>query len=241
MSQFSNQVLGRPWERPRLPIETTDKKELLRFIDKQAPGGLRGSAYHESSHGVVSELLNFPVDYISIVPNVKRRVVSDVGIGINIGSCQLIVDKDGLVHLDYPFRNFCYHTQQLASIPTEKRLGILTEESVSGDLGKLFDSLEGSDEQKRHFGNMILVAAHMIVNHSKVWAAITEVAETVLEQHRITGDTLRQIMKKHVPAELYVTNDEAMAINKDLEERGGPALQKWASRFLETDYAEAAA
>jgi len=113
-------------------------EKLLQFVEERAPGGLRGSAFHEASHAVTSELLHFPIEYISIIPNANRpRLDVDGQVGISIGCCQLVRNEEGVVVLDSYFKSFCYYTQKMESFPAEKRLGIFTKESVVRDIEKL--------------------------------------------------------------------------------------------------------
>jgi hypothetical protein len=205
--------------------------EWLQWADAVFPGGLRGSAFHEASHAVVSELLSFPVEYISIIPNVRRKIVVDGMVGLNGASTQLVLNESGVVPISSAFRSFCYNVQGFASIPTEKRLGILTKESVAADMQKVLDNTGGSEDTKMYFAKVTLFAADTIVNNEDVWAAITEVAETVLKQHRISGDVIRAIMQKSIPSGFYTTETEQTTISADVAKRGVESISEWLVRF----------
>jgi len=66
------------------------------------------------------------------------------------------------------------------------------------------------------------------------------VAEILLVHHRISGDVVREIMKKHIPASLYVSDADQKTIDEGIHQRGGVAIDEWLSRFNEKEEEQAA-
>src|SRR5258708_1858126 len=150
------------WKR----IKQEREKALFRKLAESAPGGKRGTAYHEASHAVVAELFSFPIDHVSIEIRKGVSQAKDVtatlnglsgqrGVAISIGHCQHVL-TNGVVPLSSSFRTFCYSLGEMASIPAEKKLGIpLILASVIGDIQKIDSYMDASPEFKLMLMQMI--------------------------------------------------------------------------------------
>jgi|SRR5215472_4904353 len=192
---------------------------------------LRGAAYHEAAHAVVAEILRFSVEHISLVSDDSLSSPSNLGDLDDLGDLKVYTDASVQLKAFHgsEFRNFCLSVFSFASIAAEKRLGILTKGAVSGDLYAVLKPLKGLDGKKKSAViSRILNAATVIVNHERVWAAISAVAEAALAQTQriLAGDVVRQIMSEHIPPSLYLTEDDEMAI-----ERGNLSAADWISHF----------
>jgi hypothetical protein len=222
------------------------QKGYLLAAAESAPGGIRGTAFHESAHAVVAELFAFPVDYLTIEPRIRNSNAAIAAsldatarsgrptIAVSLGGCQLVLDENGKVPFSTPFRAFCYGIGDLASIPAEKRLKIpATLDSFFGDLyeaSKLFGNV--GEELQLKFLELMSFIATGFVSRPDVWAAITEAAETVLLKKTIQGEELRAIVRKYVTPDLFTSEETQARVNDQIHQHGPAAILGWAERQL---------
>jgi hypothetical protein len=211
---------------PRFDLPTA--QQALESMD--TPEQRRITAYHESSHAVMAELLGFPVDFVSCVPAIapddyheSMRARQMGAVLIRAGHIQLVL-TDGVVKLPFPLRCFFYMLQELASIATEKRLGVCSEDiarSCSGDFDKAYNSIDTdmSPEARLYRVTEMAFLATLFVCNDEVWRAIERTAELLLEKGRIVGSDVRGFIKD-VSEQFHFSEDRQRDIFK--EEPRGP-------------------
>jgi hypothetical protein len=202
---------------------------IAKAIKEQAmtPEERQITAVHEAGHAVTAEIMDFAVDYISIVPEAvsldhpEARAAHAVGrIAVRQGGCQLVL-VNGTVPGTGGIRTMFYLTHGMAGIAAEARLGVsLMENSFSytSDIRKtqeLFNADTSEETQKElMMGGMVF--AKMMIENDSVWLAIADVAYLLLTQERVTGDQVRQIVKADVPESAMMPASEQSNLSEPL-------------------------
>jgi len=197
----------------------------------QTPEQKRISAYHEASHGVLSELYSLPVEYISVVPEVAPknhpealRARSLGAIAVRAGGCQLKTEN-GVFSLKTPESVVFNGVSLLASIRAEEKLGVSLEQmkqSCNGDRTLLLSYFanhlrpEMKVEPKIAQTNALLFNMAAICNEAvdnpEIWTAIERVAALLIERGRIEGEEVRRIVRETVSEKLFFSPERQKAV-----------------------------
>jgi len=147
---------------------------------------------------------------------------------VKAGGTQLVL-TDGAVPLPFPERSFFYILGRLASLPTEKRLGVSDENaaaSCSGDTEgvKQTMKLETGDAEEDAKRAMMLfgvaLLAGLFVCHTRVWQAIEQTAGLLLQKGKIQGEEVRQIVRQHIPEHIFFSEER----QRNIWQEGGPPV-----------------
>jgi hypothetical protein len=182
------------------------------------PGELRRVAFHEASHAVVGELFSFSTEYVTVVPEYRG------GSGVSGGHC-----KFKQYDSQPSFRRLCFLIAETASVPAEEMIvGYVEPSRVAKDIEFLTDDDIGESILPLFVG----IARH-IVSRKDVWTAITELAEALLQRKTIDGNGIREIVLKHVSADVIVTETAQIEANQLLEQEGPTAFGAWFNKRFE--------
>jgi hypothetical protein len=181
------------WDRAR------DLKQQLETLSDSisAEPQLQTVAYHESAHAVVAELLDFPIDYVTIIPTTESR-------GIVYGYSKKVSDDPGGDTVPSRIARISKTTLiTVAGACAEYRLGTLR-------FGQIPDTDLNDLEHTSQLLTRVLNAPQLelyavctqtcmdLLAESEVWNAIEEAAKLLLERKTIEGDAVREIIKRRV-------------------------------------------
>jgi hypothetical protein len=177
------------------------------------------TAYHESGHAVTSELWDFPVELVSIVPETDEHGATTLGV------CQHVVNEenDG-VNLFGPARIRFWMAKLLAGSAAEHKLGSSPKGVVSTtDIRELKPMLvELHPNKRRTVFDDVTELANKTINRPDVWKAIETLALRLLANPStpIMGADVRAIVRKEVADEEFMSEAQQILIVLKLMAQG---------------------
>ena len=184
-----------------------ERRQAAQLGRMSNPENLRGTAYHEAAHAVVSELFEFPVDRVTIVPFARN--------GENFyGMCFHDLTRDSV--LVGPIQAECFIVQCFAGVVVEWKIG--TE-----PLGQMpVSDLVHIDKIRLQMGltqeetyPCYVQKTRDLVDIPDVWLAIERTAKLLSEKKTISGDEVRSIVRENA-AQYIVSKKTQLEMTMEL-------------------------
>jgi hypothetical protein len=164
------------------------------------------TAWHESAHAVIEEMLSHGVIYATIIPTANGEVEKAKTGVLEIDSLgHVIRERDAL---PISARRRCLHIVAgllAGGLATEKALG--DAGGAEGDEDQIKDitlhTMHLSRDEAIAFIDEATVLCKGLMEEPKVWKAIEEVKEALLNEKTINGHLVRAIVKKQERPELF--------------------------------------
>jgi hypothetical protein len=182
------------------------KSEMVEWARKVVPSTFLGrelewsTAYHEAAHAIVSEMFDFPVECVSIVPYVNEKTGEAM-----LGVCRHTKETEcGGVPLMGPLRTQFWLLEILAGAAAEHKIGSLPFGVVPGsDTNSLMNMLLQTGTPRESWVatyEKLMSRTRELVSQTDVWNAIESLALELLAkpQSSVLGAEVREIVTRDI-------------------------------------------